>query len=154
MIADDFSVPRRVGNSRCNDLVQRGEEIELSGSRGAPPTAAGGTIEDGTYVLSSSTLYTHDRPDGAKLVEMGRITVVVNGTTSQLLRNTPDGRERRTTIEREASGTTTTLRTTCAWPNSSSSDPSSTTSYSATGTSFQYITPGPAGMIVSTYTKL
>src|SRR5688572_25667810 len=68
----------------CNDLEQHGGDVELAGSREAAPAPAGGTIQDGMYVLTSSTLHTHARSHGAKLVGMGKITMLVNGSTSQL----------------------------------------------------------------------
>lgn len=137
----------------CNDLEQHGDEVELAGSREAAPTPQGGTIEDGTYVLTSSTLHTKDKPHGSKIVELGKITVVVSGSTSQMVRNGTDGRERRTTVNRASSGTTATLHTTCASPTFNGSE-STTTKYTATSSSFQFITPGPAGTVVATYTKL
>jgi hypothetical protein len=140
----------------CNDIEQKGNDVDLSGSRDTAPTPAGGTIEDGTYVLTSSTLHTKEKPHGAKLVAMGKITMVVKGATTQMVRSTPNGRERRTTVSRESSGSEATLHTTCASPSSTSSEPESkvTTGYTATSKSFQFITPGPAGTVVSTYTKL
>jgi hypothetical protein len=138
----------------CNDIEQKGTEVDLSGSRDPAPTPTGGTIEDGTYVLTSSTLHTKDKPHGAKLVDMGRITMVVKGATTQMVRNAPNGRERRTTVDRESAGTEATLHTTCASPSSSEPESKVTTGYTATSKSFQFITPGPAGTVVSTYTKL
>jgi hypothetical protein len=138
----------------CNDVQQQGAEVDLVGSHAAAPTPAGGTIEDGTYVLTSSTLYTKDRAHGSKLVEMGKTTMLVNGSTSQLVRSTTDGRERRTTVNRVSSGTVATLHTTCASPSATGSDGTSTTKYTATRESFQFISDGPAGTVVATYKKL
>jgi hypothetical protein len=153
--ADDLtSVASRAPNaSACNSLEQDGDEVELVGSREAAPTPQGGTIEDGTYILTGSTLHTKDKPHGAKIIELGKITVVVKGSTSQMVRNGSDGRERRTTVDRAASGTTATLKTTCASPTFNGAE-STTTKYTATANSFQFITPGPAGTVVATYTKL
>ncbi len=137
----------------CNDLEQQGEEVELTASSDAAPVPQGGTIEDGTYVLTNSTLHTKAKPGGSKLVALGRITVVVNGSTSQMVRNATDGRERRTTINRVTEGTATTLLPTCVSPDPKSSE-KTTTRYTATRDSFKYITPGPAGTVVATYTKL
>ncbi len=154
--ADDlFSVPHGVRDSApCNDLQQQGNDVDLAGSRDAPPTPTGGIIEDGTYVLTSSTVYTKDRSHGASLVPMGRITMLVNGSTSQLVRNAAGGRERRNTVNRVSSGSIATLPTVCASPTPNGSESTSTTRYTATGTSLRFITPGPAGTVVATYTKL
>lgn len=138
----------------CNDVEQLGEEIALVATSVAPPKAAGGAIEDGTYVLTRSNLHTRDTAPGTKLVAFGKITMVVKGATSQLVKTAPDGRVSRTTVKRETSGTITIARTTCASPSSSDGSETVSTEYSATSTSFQFIAPGPAGAVVATYTKL
>lgn len=137
----------------CNDVEQQGKEVDLEGSHEAAPLPTGGTIVDGTYVLTSSVLHTSDRSHGSKLVGMGRITMRVNGSTSQLVRNGADGRERRTTVNRVSSGNTTTLHTTCASP-AKGKESTSVTNYTATANTLQFITPGPAGTVVATYTRL
>jgi hypothetical protein len=153
--ADDAASLRSAPPSTpCNDLEQQGREVDLAGSHDAASTPAGGTIEDGTYVLTSSTLYTNDRRDGAKLVGMGKVTMLVNGSTSQIVRSSPEGRERRTTVNRVSSGDVTTLHTTCAPPGSTGADATSSARYTATSSSFQFISVSPAGTIVTTYTKV
>jgi hypothetical protein len=141
------------GAAPCNDLVQLGDEVDLRGSRAPAPVPAGGAIADGTYVLTSTTLHTKDQPEGAMLVGLGKATMVVNGSTSQMVRNTVNGRERRTTVNRVSDGTVTTLQTTCTFP-SPTADATSMVAYTATASSIQFITPGPAGTVVATYTKV
>src|SRR4051812_1162122 len=65
----------------CNDLEQRGKSVDLVGSSSAPPAPVGGVMQDGVYVLTSSILHAKGKADGVKLVEMGRITMLVNGAT-------------------------------------------------------------------------
>lgn len=137
----------------CNDVPQQGDDVGLKGSRAPAPAAAGGEIADGTYVLTSTTLHTKDQPNGATLVGMGKVTMRVTGSTSQIVRNTVNGRERRTTVARVSSGTVTTLKTTCTFPEPDASE-SSTVTYTATSNTVQFITPGPAGTVVATYTRL
>jgi hypothetical protein len=137
----------------CNDVEQQGREVDLVGSPAPPPTAAGGAIADGTYVLTSSVLYTKNSSPGAKLVGMGRTTILVQGPTSQLVQTGVDGSVRRTTVSRVSSGTLSTAKTLCA-PAASDVSKSTSTSYTATPTSFAFINPGPAGTVVATYTKL
>lgn len=137
----------------CNNLEQQGPEVALSGSQERAPAPEGGMIVDGTYVLTSSVLYTHTRSHGAKLVEMGRITMRVNGATSELVRSGVDGRERRSTVSRVNEGHLTKMHTTCASPTNHG-DTTSTTPYTATDTTLTFITPGPAGTVVATYTRL
>jgi hypothetical protein len=138
----------------CNDLEQKGQDVDLVGSSAAPPTPAGGVIADGVYVLTSSILHTKDNADGKKLVAMGKITISVSGSVAQLVRTTADGHERRTTVNRVTSGATTTSRTTCGPARRSADSDVTTSSYTATPRSFQFISPGPAGTVVATYTKI
>lgn len=149
------SIARREGaaGAPCNQLEQHGPPVYLTGSREAAPHPSGGTIADGTYVLTSSTLYTKARPHGSRLMEMGRTTMVINGDTSQLVRTDPEAHERRTTVQRTSSGTVTTLQTVCT-PRQTTTAESTSTSYTVTPDGFQFITPSPAGTVVATYTRL
>jgi hypothetical protein len=140
-------------NAPCNDIEQRGTEVELLASRIGAPKATGGAIEDGTYVLTRSTLHTKDTPAGTKLVNFGMITMVVNGGTAQLVKTTADGKVSRTTVKRTTASTVTISHTTCSSPSASDSE-SASTEYTATPDSLQFITQGPAGTVVATYTKL
>ena len=136
----------------CNDIEQVGVPVDLIASPAAPPKASGGPIEDGTYILTRSTLHTRDTSPGAKLVAFGRITMVVKGTAAQLVKTGDDGKVRRTTVRRVSASTVTMSQTTCASPSASDSE-SSSTEYTATSTTLQFISPGPAGTVVATYTK-
>lgn len=148
------SPPRAAADeARCNELEQHGPPVALVGSRESAPLPTGGAISDGTYVLTSSTLYTKARPHGTKIMEMGRTTMVVSGATSQLVRTDSEERERRTTVQREASGTVATLHTVCT-PRRPATGESTATQYTATPSSLQFINPGPAGTVVATYTKM
>jgi hypothetical protein len=140
-------------STSCNALVQQGDAIDLRGSRTPAPTPVGGIVEDGVYVLTSTTLHTTDQLHDAPLVGLGRITMLVSGSISQLVRTTVDGRERHSTVNRESSGIVATLHTTCTSP-SPTSDTTTMVSYTASGSSLQFITPGPAGTVVATYTKV
>jgi len=149
---NDFTVVRRDA-AACNDVEQHGQPIALTGSRLSAPPATGGTIEDGTYVLTSSTLFTRERPHGARLLDMGKTTMVITGFIAQLIRTDPDEHERRTTVKRTSNGTTTTLETICTSGNQKATEATST-AYTAAPGQFQFITPSPAGTVVATYTKL
>jgi len=138
----------------CNELQQLGEEIDLRGSNAPAPTPTGGNIGDGIYVLTSSTLHGKEQADGAKLVGMGRITMLVNGPLSQVVRTTVKGSERRATVRRLSAGTMATLDTICTSPSAGDSEPTAQATYTTTVGSFQLMTQGAAGTVVSTYTKL
>jgi hypothetical protein len=137
----------------CNDVEQQGTQVDLVASPIAAPRPVGGTIEDGTYVLTRSTLHTRDASPGTKLVTFGKITMVVNGTTSQLVKTAADGVVSRTTTKRESSSTVTISRTTCSSPKASDGETAST-EFTAAGGTLQFIAPGPAGTVVATYVKL
>jgi hypothetical protein len=155
-VSGDELIKKDANSAQCNDLEQRGEAVVLKGSRDLAPSATGGTIADGTYVLTSSTLYTKARPHGSTLLDMGKTTMVVSGPIAQLVRTDVYDRERRSTVKRVSEGTVTRLQTVCSVRNVSQAGPAETssTSYTATPDSFQFITPGPAGTVVSTYKRL
>jgi hypothetical protein len=138
----------------CNDLEQHGTEVDLIASSVPAPKPVGGPIEDGTYVLTRSTLHTRETPTGAKLVTFGKITMVVKGATSQLIKTSADGQVRRTTVKREGTGTVSISRTTCTSPTASDGSETASTEFSATNGFLQFITPGPAGTVVATYAKI
>ena len=140
-------------NAPCNDIEQRGTEVELLASPIAAPKPVGGVIEDGTYVLTRSTLHTKDTPAGTKLVNFGMITMVVSGGSAQLVKTTADGKVSRTTVKRTTNTTDTISHTTCSSPRASDSE-SASTEYTATRDSLHFITQGPAGTVVAAYTKL
>lgn len=150
---NDVAVRKDPNAPSCNDVEQHGRSIVLTGSRLSAPPATGGRIENGTYVLTSSILYTRERPHGAALLNIGRTTMVIIGEIAQLIRTDADERERRTTVKRITNGTTTTLETVCS-SGSQKRTESTSTSYTATPTGFQFITPSPAGMVVATYTRV
>lgn len=124
------------------------------GAAGAAPKPTGGTIADGTYVLTALTLYTpSEKEHGAKLAALGKTTLEVKGTTSQLVRTNRDGSEQRTTVNRVNAGDDTTATTTCLSPPAKA-DPPTSAKLSASGTSLLLISPGPAGTAVATYKKV
>jgi hypothetical protein len=138
----------------CNSVVQEGALVDLVASSAAPPKATGGTIEDGTYVLAALTLHTpNSKDDGAKIATLGKTTMEMKGSTSQLVRTSSDGLETRTTVTRVNEGLNTTATTTCVSPPARA-DAATTAQYSASPTSLILINTGPAGTSVATYRKV
>jgi hypothetical protein len=138
----------------CNAVAQEAEVVDLVGSAAPAPTATGGTIEDGTYVLVGLTLHTPGgKEDGAKLATLGKTTMEIKGGTTQLVRTSRDGVEVRTTVTRANAGTNTTATTTCVTPPAKP-DATTTAQYTASPTSLLLINPGPAGTSVATYRKV
>jgi hypothetical protein len=150
---NDVAVRKDPNGPTCNAVEQHGHSVVLTGSRLSAPPAVGGRIENGTYVLTSSILYTRARPHGALLLNIGRTTMVIIGEIAQLIRTDAEDRERRTTVKRITNGNTTTLETVCSSGTQKQTE-STSTSYTATATGFQFITPSPAGTVVATYTKV
>jgi hypothetical protein len=150
---NDVAVRKDPNAPTCNSVEQHGHSVALTSSRLSASPAIGGRIENGTYVLTSSILYTRERPHGSVLLNIGRTTMVIIGEIAQLIRTDADERERRTTVKRITNGSTTTLETVCS-SGSQKQTESTSTSYTATANGFQFITPSPAGTVVATYTKV
>lgn len=140
--------------SPCNKLEQLGAEIWLTTNSGNPPTATGGTIVDGTYVLTASTLYTKDSPSGNRIFDFGRSTILIKGGTDQVIITSPSGKERRATVRRVQTGHSSTSTSLCTSPTRNKTTGSGRTDYTATKDTVMFINPGPAGTIVATYTRL
>lgn len=138
----------------CNDLEQLGTEVFLTANSAAPPSPKGGSIADGTYVLTSSVLYTKDSPSGTRMFDFGKATMQVKGGKTELVITSPSGKDRRSTVSRTQSGHRSTSTTLCSSPTKKTTTGADSTDYTATKDSVMFISPGPAGTIVSTYTRL
>lgn len=104
------------GGGQCNALTQQGTKLDVVGSKAAPPTATGGTVADGTYVLTGSKLYGASVPEGPiNGVSSPATTVEIKGTTYNSLASRTSG-DARTTSTLAVSGINATLTATCAFP--------------------------------------
>ncbi len=125
------------GGGQCNTLGQQGAKLDVTGSKANPPAASGGTVADGTYVLTGSKLYGAAVPEGPITgASSPATTVEVKGTTYNSIITRPTG-DSRTTSTLAVSGVNATLTATCAFPvaDGGLGAPIQTT-YSATSTGF------------------
>lgn len=98
----------------CNKLTQQGQPVDALTSIGVAPTPQGGSIVDGTYVLTSATLYTNAVADGTKVLTSAA-TIEITGTSVKAVNTTGNDVTRaNTTIA--VSGTDITLTPTCNFP--------------------------------------
>jgi hypothetical protein len=133
------------GGTGCNTLAQQGANVDLIGTKIAAPAAAGGTIADGTYVLTGAKEHYAGLTEGATLSTLGPVTFAIMGTTANTITADKTGANvDHTTVTFAASGTSLTVTTTCSNPVPDGGLPApSMSTYTATGTSFtQYTTTG------------
>jgi hypothetical protein len=103
----------------CNDVVQVGSLVDQSAVGGDPVAGTGGTVTDGTYALSDSTVYVGAGavgPTGTSLKE----TLVIAAGVAQRVRTTQTSTgsvETRTTFTLAFSGVTVAWSETCPTPS-------------------------------------
>lgn len=91
VVPTDTSVPTADSGGACNELEQLGAEVTPTAATGFP-AMAGGTIADGTYVLTKMHVY-----EGTPPASAGAQTLVVSGSTAQLVM-TRDGMTERQSV--------------------------------------------------------
>jgi hypothetical protein len=72
------------GPTVCNTLVNEGQPVTPVQVASAPPAFAGGTVADGTYVLTGQTIYTGDGGATGPTTPTQRITIQLQGSTFQV----------------------------------------------------------------------
>jgi hypothetical protein len=92
----------------CNTLANAAPEITSATTTAAMPAPTGGTIVDGTYFLTASTVY-ESTSTGSKLQET---ITIAGGTLSSVKRGVTNPTD-RTTWSYSTSGTTVTVTRTC-----------------------------------------
>lgn len=101
--------------AQCNALAQCGSAVESVRSVGGViPTLNGGTIADGTYVLTQVTDFNGVPPDGW-LAPYGTETVRIQGSTIEDVFTSPAGDVRRFAATLTIVGTSLRLTPTCRW---------------------------------------
>jgi hypothetical protein len=141
-------------NPQCNDVKQAGSVVELVVTKAALPVAAGGTLANGTYVLTSAKWYgATPLPEGEPLAQLERTTLVVRGTVFESVQSGDSTTEHRKSGTLTTSGASSSLTPTCSYPESPG-DPV-TRSYTATPTTLTFVggPPYQGGQILTTYTK-
>jgi hypothetical protein len=71
------------GGSGCNNVLQQGVAVDEIVAAPPAPADTGGTIANGTYVLTGATVYTNAKPPGTKQGTQGPTTIVISGNTIQ-----------------------------------------------------------------------
>jgi len=67
------------GKPACNALVNLGTDVPILTEAAVPPPAMGGAIADGTYVVTSATLYTGPNGASGPSGKSVRMTVAIAG---------------------------------------------------------------------------
>ena len=105
-----------VTQSVCNDLVNTAPTVTANWVATAAPTPAGGTIVDGTYVLTAVTEYSGPGGSTGPTSTSTSLLLTISGNTMQQVGRI-GGQERRYTTLISTSGTTLTGTDTCPEPN-------------------------------------
>jgi hypothetical protein len=128
--------------STCNALVGDAPSVTSTNSPAKAPTPAGGTLSDGTYVLTSTTIYTALPFPGMKLSSLMQIA----GNTIQQVA-TMNGEEKRFTTSFTTAGSAIVMTDTCPVRKSG------TYTFTATPSELRMYLTSPVGKIEQTYTK-
>jgi hypothetical protein len=108
----------------CNTLANTASVVDVAQVAQDPPSAQGGTIANGTYLLTAATIYTGpDGPTGNS--GTAQVTVLIDGAMVQMVSS---GQPPTRTVTLATTGTSFTSTDTC--PDTSSA----TGSYTATPT--------------------
>ena len=121
-------------SATCNEVVQGGALVSRRQVFENAPLPTGGTIHDGTYVLTGLREYvpTTMKNDGPRPVVKG--TIVVRGSSLDAVAE-ENGAEVRETATLEADGTTLRLRSTCRYAGENApEDPGPIVPYGYTAT--------------------
>ena len=128
----------------CNTLVNDGPTVSLMLSTATAPPATGGTVVDGTYVLSGATAYTNGGVTAPPT--SFRAVMQIAGNIMQQV-GTFNGAEQRYTSTFSTSGSNVTTMDTCPAPKTA------THQFIATATNIHIIDSSAVGTVEQTYTK-
>ena len=128
----------------CNTLRNDGPAVSVMASTATAPAPAGGTIVDGTYVLTAATGYAIS-PAVIPTTTLSAVMQIAGSTMQQA--GTINGEERRYTSTLATSGTSVTTTDTCPAADSN------TYRYTATTTSLRIYAALGASTLEQTYTK-
>jgi hypothetical protein len=128
----DGGAPLSDAGGACSDLQLTGSPVTDVGRDGTPPSATGGSVTDGTYVLTSNEVY----PPGSAIVpRQRRMTLGIAGTRLEVVSQDSD----TPGVTLNASGTFTTTGISATITYSCGAAGSFPLAYSATGTSLVLI---------------
>jgi major membrane immunogen (membrane-anchored lipoprotein) len=141
--ADASDAPADAGDN-CNGLAPLGPLVTATCDTGAPPPATGGTIVDGTYLLSESHFF------GTCAASMLGETLVISGGKIESLAIDAGGAVLRKSLSYTASGSGTTMVETQTCPLSVVA----TIRFSATPTTLTIYLVNSLGTRLSTFTRM
>lgn len=128
----------------CHDLVNVGTNVVFTAEASPPPTPLGGTIVDGTYVLTTATLYTGTGGASGPTGDTRSMTMRITGARGDSIF---DGVAR--TAQFAVSGTTMTSTSVCPESGGTRTD-----GYDATPTTFAVHLGGSQGVLVQSFTRV
>jgi hypothetical protein len=129
----------------CNTLVNDGPTVSLTVVLTAAPPANGGTVVDGTYVLSKATLYTNGVTVTPPPNAFSAVLQMAGHTMQQV--GSINGAESRYTSTFTVSGSNVTTEDTCPAPKST------TYQFTATATLLTISGASTVGTVEQTYMK-
>ena len=132
------------GDNDCNQLSQVGLPVTASCAAGAPPVASGGTILDGTYVLTGTVLF-----GACALPDLSETLVISQGTVASLA-TSADGTVTRKSLTYQIPQPGTLLVETQTCPSRLVAN----IQYSATPTTLTIYLSNALTTRVSTFTRL
>jgi hypothetical protein len=116
------------GAGSCNTLANIGTDVPVTTDPGPAPAMTGGTIVDGTYVLTSQVNYAGATLGSGALKQ----TFVITGNTVQVVQSGMGGPDEHSTIIQIPSGNQLTFTYSCPTARTL------TVPYTATPTTFAY----------------
>lgn len=138
----------------CNDVAQLGAHVDYVSSTTPAETPAGGTVIDGTYVLTKFVIHTPAFADGTVLLPIGKTTAVIGGGTMRIVLTDPQGAVKRTNETLTLAGMAVTTASACTFPQVDAAAAPRTGKFTATATTFTIFLDTPNGPIVNEYTKM
>ncbi len=138
----------------CNELAQQGVPVVVTTTQSPAPAAAGGTIADGTYVLTTAKIWGSTEPEGSSPGAAAAQTWSFRGATLDMVQTTAKAKtvSRSSGTIAPAGNTKLSLKQTCSYPASAAGS-ALTTPFTATSTTLSLYTPNGLATYELTYTK-
>lgn len=124
--------------------------MNLVASSVAAPTATGGTIASGTYLLTAAKAHGSNAADGTVLLALGKDTLAITATAFEHI-TTQGAKDERASGTLAASGNSLALTPTCEFPAGDKKPIAGM--YTATATGLTVLQVQGTGVIEVVYTK-
>jgi hypothetical protein len=148
---------RKDAGAECNAIAQAATvSISVLTTTAPAPTAAGGTVVSGTYVLTDAKAHTNVGGNGIKIASLGRQTIEVTGTSVQELQTDDKDAVQRFSGTAAINGVDFVLTRSCAFP-ATADNPPQNAKFTATATTLtllsQVTSPLGSFTVELTFTK-